>query len=89
MKQKHLQVFWTVQGVGFRYYTQRLANKYNILGTVQNVDDYVEIYAIGNDDDLEQFINAVTEGASPASHVTHYELEDTNVSEDFSDFKSI
>lgn len=31
----------------------------------------------------------VTEGASPASHVTHYELEDTNVSEDFSDFKSI
>ena len=58
MKQKHLQVFGTVQGVGFRYYTQRLANKYNILGTVQNVDDYVEIYAIGNDDDLEQFINA-------------------------------
>ena len=53
------------------------------------MDDYVEIYAIGNDDDLEQFINAVTEGASPASHVTHYELEDTNVSEDFSDFKSI
>ncbi|RIO70944.1 acylphosphatase, partial [Staphylococcus haemolyticus] len=56
MKQKHLQVFGTVQGVGFRYYTQRLANKYHILGTVQNVDDYVEIYAIGNDDDLEQFI---------------------------------
>ena len=46
MKQKHLQVFGTVQGVGFRYYTQRLANKYNILGTVQNVDDYVEIYAM-------------------------------------------
>ncbi|MDT0706148.1 acylphosphatase [Staphylococcus haemolyticus] len=89
MKQKHLQVFGTVQGVGFRYYTQRLANKYHILGTVQNVDDYVEIYAIGNDDDLEQFTNAVTEGASPASHVTHYELEDTKVSEDFSDFKSI
>ncbi|MDM7883125.1 acylphosphatase [Staphylococcus borealis] len=89
MKQKHLQVFGTVQGVGFRYFTQRLANKYHVKGTVQNVDDYVEIYAIGNDDNIGQFINAVINGASPASHVTHYELEETNLSEDFTDFKSI
>ena len=36
MQHKHLQVFGTVQGVGFRYYTQKIAQKYNIVGTVQN-----------------------------------------------------
>jgi acylphosphatase len=29
---------------------------YNIVGTVQNVDDYVEIYAQGDDADIERFI---------------------------------
>ena len=73
MKAKSIyKVFGTVQGVGFSILYTRLANKYIILGTVQNVDDYVEIYAIGNDDDLEQFINAVTEGAS--TYFTCYTL---------------
>ncbi len=42
MRHIHLQVFGRVQGVGFRYFTQRIAMNYNIVGTVQNVDDYVE-----------------------------------------------
>ena len=41
MRHIHLQVFGRVQGVGFRYFTQRIAMNYNIVGTVQNVDDYV------------------------------------------------
>ncbi len=47
MRHIHLQVFGHVQGVRFRYFTQRIAMNYNIVGTVQNVDDYVEIYAQG------------------------------------------
>jgi hypothetical protein len=35
---------------------------------VQNVDDYVEIYAQGDDADIERFIQGVIEGASPASN---------------------
>ncbi len=42
---------------------------YNIVGTVQNVDDYVEIYAQGDDADIKRFIQGVIEGASPASNV--------------------
>ncbi|UDI78299.1 acylphosphatase [Staphylococcus taiwanensis] len=89
MQLKHLQVFGTVQGVGFRYYTQRLANQYHIVGTVQNVEDYVEIYAQGENKDLEQFINAVINGASPASSVNDYKIEDLETSNQYTEFKSI
>lgn len=34
MRHIHLQVFGRVQGVGFRYFTQRIAMNYNIVGTV-------------------------------------------------------
>ena len=37
MQRKYIQVFGTVQGVGFRFYTQRIAHQFNIKGTVQNV----------------------------------------------------
>ena len=47
MERKHIKVFGVVQGVGFRYYTQRIAQSHQIVGTVQNVEDYVEIYAQG------------------------------------------
>lgn len=43
VERKHIQVFGTVQGVGFRFYTQKIANQHDIKGTVQNVDDYVDI----------------------------------------------
>ncbi|MCJ1656386.1 acylphosphatase [Staphylococcus sp. NRL 16/872] len=89
MQHKHLQVFGTVQGVGFRYYTQKIAQKYNIVGTVQNVEDYVEIYALGKEADLEQFINAVIDGASPASSVDNYTIEEANNDKQYSEFQSI
>ena len=57
MQCKHVKVFGIVQGVGFRYYTERLAHKYGIAGTVENVSDYVEIFAQGEADSLAQFID--------------------------------
>lgn len=89
MKRKHVKVFGTVQGVGFRFYTQRLAFKYNIVGTVQNVNDFVEIYAQGEEDDLNQFVNSVLEGASPASHVTHHEIDELDIDTSLIDFRTI
>ncbi len=47
MRHIHLQVFGRVQGVGFEYFTQRIAMNYNIVGTVQNVDDDVDICTRG------------------------------------------
>ncbi|CAC7983469.1 acylphosphatase [Staphylococcus aureus] len=93
MRHIHLQVFGRVQGVGFRYFTQRIAMNYNIVGTVQNVDDYVEIYAQGDDADIERFIQGVIEGviegASPASNVTSHQLEELELNQKLSDFRSI
>ncbi len=54
MQRKHIQVFGNVRGVGFRFYTARIANQYDIKGTVQNVDGYVDIYSQGEDEALYQ-----------------------------------
>jgi acylphosphatase len=52
-----LQVYGRVQGVGFRFYTQRKAQELEICGFVQNRSDgSVYIEAEGNPDALEQFI---------------------------------
>ena len=56
---------------------------YNIVGTVQNVDDYVEIYAQGDDADIERFYSGVIEGASPASNVTSHQLEELELNQNY------
>ncbi|MCU5745539.1 acylphosphatase [Staphylococcus sp. SQ8-PEA] len=89
MERKHMKVYGTVQGVGFRYYTQKIAKKYSLVGTVQNVEDYVEIYAQGEAQSLEQFINEVKNGASPASKVESYDVEDVDVDHSLQKFKTI
>lgn len=89
VERKHIQVFGTVQGVGFRFYTQKIANQHDIKGTVQNVNDYVDIYAQGDTESLDQFINSVVSGASPASNVTNYDIETLDVDESLKDFKTI
>ncbi|WP_414054936.1 acylphosphatase [Macrococcus equi] len=76
MKTIHIKVFGQVQGVGFRFYTQQFAHQLEVTGTVQNIDDYVEIFATGNNDNLTKFSDKVLKGASPMSHVTSYELSE-------------
>ncbi|WP_414052552.1 acylphosphatase [Macrococcus animalis] len=88
MKSLHIKVYGHVQGVGFRYFTQQLAKKYNINGTVQNVNDYVEIYATGNIDSLETFSDKVIRGASPMSRVLSFEKQEVPLLE-FSQFRTI
>ncbi|QCT74835.1 acylphosphatase [Macrococcoides canis] len=78
MKTIHIKVFGKVQGVGFRYFTEKLAKQYHITGTVQNVKDYVEIYATGSDA-LLNFEKAVVNGASPMSKVESYTSEEISL----------
>ena len=89
MERKHMKVYGTVQGVGFRYYTQKLAKKYGVVGTVQNVQDYVEIYVQGDAETLNQFVEAVSQGASPASKVEDVDIEALEVDESLKKFKTI
>lgn len=52
-----LQIYGRVQGVGFRYYTEKKAAELNITGFVQNrPDGSVYVEAEGEIETLEQFI---------------------------------
>jgi acylphosphatase len=57
MKSVAIRVHGRVQGVGFRYHTQQVAQKFNINGLVKNMmDGSVYIEASGDDLEIEQFV---------------------------------
>ncbi|EGQ3896772.1 acylphosphatase [Staphylococcus pseudintermedius] len=92
MKHYLIRVYGRVQGVGFRYFTERLALKYQIKGTVKNVEDvedYVEVHAQGDDASLESFTQGVINGASPASRVETYTIDELEISEPYQNFRAI
>jgi len=60
-----LKVYGKVQGVGFRFYTQKKAQELSLKGFVQNkTDGSVYIEAEGEADQLELFIFWCDEGPS-------------------------
>ncbi len=70
-----IKVYGRVQGVGFRYYTQKKANELGITGFVKNrPDGSVYIEAEGEEDKLELFIDWCEVGPSWA-HVTKLEKQ--------------
>lgn len=65
MRTIQLKVIGKVQGVGFRYYTNRKANEFNIKGFVQNkTDGSVYIEDEGEEIDMDTFIDWVHQGPS-------------------------
>ncbi|KRM21132.1 acylphosphatase [Latilactobacillus graminis] len=65
-----LEVYGRVQGVGFRWMTKLVADKFHITGTVANrADGSVKIIAMGPTDALEKFIGAVKASPTPSGHV--------------------
>lgn len=49
-------IFGSVQGVGYRYFVQRVAVRLGLAGYVKNLrDGRVEVYAIGTDEQLAEF----------------------------------
>lgn len=57
MKSVAIRIYGRVQGVGFRYHTQQIAQKLNINGLVKNMmDGSVYIEASGTESDMDQFI---------------------------------
>jgi acylphosphatase len=52
-----------VQGVGFRFFAERVANELGLRGYVKNLwNGNVEAYAIGNEAQLEEFGRQLAEG---------------------------
>ena len=59
-----------VQGVGFRWFVQRAASARKLSGYVKNLyDGAVEVYAIGPEDDLDEF-RADLERGPVGAHVS-------------------
>ncbi len=64
MKRIHLFVSGYVQGVGFRWYVRRLAERFGIYGFVKNLrDGRVEVVAAGNDDLIAEFEKELLTGS--------------------------
>ncbi len=75
-----------VQGVGFRYFAERVANQLGIRGYVKNLSTgSVEVYAIGNEPALEEFKRRLSEGPRSA-RVTGIEESDVAVSDEYNRF---
>ena len=82
----HLIVEGRVQGVGFRYFSQRAATSNNLTGYVRNLSDgNVEIVAEGENQNIIHFINALRNDHSFArvSHIRQSDLPFTGNFEGF------
>jgi acylphosphatase len=63
LQQRAFRVRGRVQGVGFRWWTQRKALGLGLQGTVGNcVDGTVEIHVAGDAEALDRFYNALQSG---------------------------
>jgi acylphosphatase len=65
-----------VQGVGFRFTAQRLAQRIGLAGSVRNLDDGgVEVVAEGEPNQVSQFLDAISREMGDKIHEARAELE--------------
>lgn len=90
METKEINVSGLVQGVGFRWTTQMVANELGIKGTVKNnMDGSVTIVAQGEPLKLAQFISRVKSSPTPAGHVDKISVKDLKNQKAFHSFNVV
>lgn len=63
-----------VQGVGFRFTTEKLARRFTVTGFIKNLaDGKVEVVAEGDGKILQDFLQAIGEAFRP--HIQHADIE--------------
>lgn len=68
-----------VQGVGFRYFTQMMAIKYNLTGWCKNLDDgKVQIEVQGLKENIISFIHALNKG-NGFSRIDNMDLNELSI----------
>ncbi|MDI3328083.1 MAG: carbamoyltransferase HypF [Alicyclobacillaceae bacterium] len=71
-----IRVHGVVQGVGFRPFIFRLAQKWGISGWVQNGEGGVEMHVEGNPEDLAAFLHEMKARPPAASHVAAVHVQE-------------
>lgn len=72
---KHLLISGRVQGVGFRYFTQKNASALGLKGWVKNLPDgRVEVMAEGPNEKVDELIKKCKQGP-PSSYVKDLKVE--------------
>ncbi len=65
-----------VQRVGFRYATRQLALGFEVIGWVKNLTDgTVELVLEGEDDEVSEFIEEITEESTLSHHIKNFTEE--------------
>jgi acylphosphatase len=83
---KRIIVHGRVQGVGFRYFVQHVANRLGVAGNVRNCpDSTVEIVAQGSEKKIAEFIREVEKGPSLA-RVQRVAVTDIPVDDSYGSF---
>lgn len=86
MKRIAANVQGRVQGVSFRYYTQREAKRLGLTGWVQNeYDGSVSVVAEGTEDDLNQLLDFLRHGPRMAV-VRNVSTDWSAATKEFKDF---
>jgi len=85
MTAKRYFVSGQVQGVGYRFFAVRMAQRLGISGFVRNLrDGRVEVYAVGDAQQQDDLRQALERGPS-AAHVTSVVEEDAEIVARYSD----
>ena len=87
LKGIHVIVSGVVQGVGFRWFVERVAGNLGLVGYVRNLyDGSVEAYAEGAEDILKAFHEELRIGPR-AAHVSGIKVDWTEYTGRFKDFR--
>ncbi|MDP6777385.1 MAG: acylphosphatase [Candidatus Latescibacteria bacterium] len=87
VRRLHIRVGGRVQGVGFRYFTQREATRLGLVGYVRNMPDGdVEMEAEGPAEQVAALAEAVRRGPA-GSHVRDFRSNDRPAGRNESDFE--
>jgi acylphosphatase len=83
----HVHVYGRVQGVNFRYYTQKEASARGLTGWVANrFDGSVEVVVEGEKPTLQRFLTFLYRG-SPSAHVDRVQTDWVEATGEFDRFR--
>ncbi|MCD8046702.1 MAG: carbamoyltransferase HypF [Clostridiales bacterium] len=85
---RHIRVYGIVQGVGFRPFVSRIADRIGVRGSVANKGSYVEIFAAGTQEQQEAFLYSLEHEAPERSAILKIEAADC-ADRDFDSFDII